>query len=90
MYLTNRIALVRNLSVAGVNGAITLIILLIAPMGLAGVISNTILVALSTFFTATFADRVVRFLQGDRQNAELNAGVEVMPNPREGGDIERQ
>ncbi|MBO9998118.1 MAG: hypothetical protein J7641_03770 [Cyanobacteria bacterium SID2] len=48
MYLNARIAFIRNLSVALLNGAVTLVILLIAPMGLAGVITNTILVMLGS------------------------------------------
>ncbi|ALB39670.1 MULTISPECIES: CRISPR-associated protein Csx18 [Nostocales] len=63
MYISNRAALVRNLAVAFLNGTITLIILLIAPLGLAAVIINTILVTIATFANATAGDRVVRFLQ---------------------------
>ena len=62
MHLSSRAALVRNLAVALGNGLGTLIILLIAPMGLLAVIVNTGLVAVSTFFIATAADRVVLFL----------------------------
>lgn len=63
MYLSHRTAFIRNLAVAGLNGAITLIILLIAPMGLAGVIINTSLVTIASFLNATMCDRIVRFLQ---------------------------
>ncbi|BAZ87409.1 CRISPR-associated protein Csx18 [Dolichospermum compactum] len=63
MYISNRAALVRNLAVAFLNGTITLIILLIAPLGLAAVIINTILVTIATFTNATAGDSVVRFLQ---------------------------
>ncbi len=72
MYFSPRAAQVRNLSVATVNGAITLIILLIAPMGLAAVVINTLLVTVASYMTAIAADRIVVFLQGDRaQQAEL-------------------
>lgn len=71
MYLSLRLAQVRNLSVALVNGVITLVILLIAPLGLAAVITNTLLVTFGSFTTATIADRVVLFLQADPQRAEL-------------------
>jgi hypothetical protein len=64
MIITARTALVRNLLVAGTNGAITLIILLIAPLGLAAVWANTLLVVAATFGTATLSDRVILFLQG--------------------------
>ena len=35
MVISQRAALIRNILVAGTNGAITLVILLIAPLGLA-------------------------------------------------------
>jgi hypothetical protein len=63
MYITTRAALVRNLGVAIFNGAITLMILLIAPLGLAAVITNTILVTIASFVNATAGDSVVKFLQ---------------------------
>lgn len=62
MYLTPRIVFVRNLAVATVNGVITLIILLIAPLGLVAVWINTLLVAAASFATATLADQVVQYL----------------------------
>jgi hypothetical protein len=63
MYITTRAALVRNLGVAILNGAITLMILLIAPLGLAAVITNTILVTIASFVNATAGDNVVKYLQ---------------------------
>lgn len=42
MYLTPKTAFVRNLAAAILNGTITLIILLIAPLGLLAVIVNTL------------------------------------------------
>lgn len=63
MYLSSRVALVRNLAVALANGGVTLIILLIAPMGLAGVIANTLLVTLASFLNAMAGDQIIRFLQ---------------------------
>jgi Tfp pilus assembly protein PilV len=63
MYLSSRAALVRNLGVALLNGTITLIILLIAPLGLAAVIINTILVTAASFVNATAGDAIVKFLQ---------------------------
>lgn len=71
MYISPRAAQVRNLSVAAVNGLITLIILLIAPLGLAAVVINTLLVTVATYATATIADRIVRYLQPDVRQAEL-------------------
>ena len=61
MYTTLRAANVRNLSIALVNGTVTLIILLIAPLGLAAVITNTFLVT-----AATAADKITRYLQPSR------------------------
>ena len=71
MYLSTRSALVRNVSVSVVNGSITLIILLIAPMGLFAVITNTVLVTLFSFVTGTAADRIVVYLTPQTQEAEL-------------------
>jgi hypothetical protein len=48
-YLTPKVAQVRNISVSVANGAISLIILLIAPLGLLAVIVNTLLVIASTY-----------------------------------------
>lgn len=71
MYLNRRAALVRNGAVAGINGTVTLIILLIAPLGLAAVIINTILVTIASFVTATAADRVVLFLTPHHSSREI-------------------
>jgi len=71
MYLSSRSALVRNLAVATVNGGVTLVILLIAPLGLTAVIINTLLIVLGSFITASVADQVVKFLQPSTINAEV-------------------
>ncbi|MBD2482823.1 CRISPR-associated protein Csx18 [Planktothrix sp. FACHB-1365] len=71
MYISSRAIVVRNFAIAIVNGTITLIILLIAPVGLAAVISNTFLVTIATFFTATIADGIIRFLQPSRSMGEI-------------------
>lgn len=78
-----RTALVRNVLVSGTNGAITLIILLIAPLGLTAVIMNTALVTLATFFTSQTADRVVGFLQNDRSSSPSSLSVEVLSDSDE-------
>ncbi|MGF1540622.1 MAG: CRISPR-associated protein Csx18 [Pleurocapsa sp.] len=62
MYLSTRATVVRNLATAIVNGTITLVLLLIAPLGLAAVIGNTFLVTVASFFVGTFADAVVSWL----------------------------
>lgn len=71
MYISHRAAQVRNVLVAIANGSITLVILLIAPLGLASVIFNTLLVTVATYATTTVGDRVVGFLIGSPQQAEL-------------------
>jgi hypothetical protein len=75
MYSSSRSNQVRNLSVAAVNGIITLVILLIAPLGLAAVIINTALVTIATYFSSIAADRVVRYLQPKPWNAEISGGA---------------
>jgi hypothetical protein len=92
MLLAPRTALIRNLFVSGTNGALTLIILLIAPLGLTAVIINTTLVILATFTTAQATDRVIRFLQSDRpsRNPVLEAdSLQVLPGD-EPGQIQRR
>lgn len=66
MYLTHRSALIRNLAVALLNGLITLTLLLIAPIGLAGVISTTLAITLASLVNATLSDTIVRYLQPSR------------------------
>ncbi|MGV2829811.1 CRISPR-associated protein Csx18 [Myxosarcina sp. GI1(2024)] len=70
MYISTRAAVVRNLATAITNGAITLTLLLIAPLGLAAVIGNTFLVTVASFFVGVFADMVVSWLSisPSRQN----------------------
>lgn len=69
MYISPRATLIRNLSVSLITGGITLIILLIAPLGLMAVIVNTLLVTVATYATNVFVDRVIAFLQRDRQSS---------------------
>ncbi|MCT0224002.1 CRISPR-associated protein Csx18 [Synechococcus sp. CS-1328] len=53
--------------VAGVNGLISLTLLLIAPLGLATVITLTLLLTLSTFLGGLSGEGVLRWLQHSRQ-----------------------
>jgi len=55
-------AFVRNVLVGITNGGITLVILLIAPLGLAAVVTNTVMVALATFGVCMGADAVAAWL----------------------------
>lgn len=75
MHLNSRATFVKNVSVAVVNGTVTLIILLIAPLGLAAVIVNTLLVALSTFMVGMAGDWIVVWLiAGARNPSHLHQG----------------
>jgi len=88
MFLSPRIALVRNIAVAGFNGLITLVILLIAPMGLAGVITNTIMITVASFLNATACDRVVLFLQSGQSPIQTNP-FSSLERDRDSSDIEQ-
>lgn len=94
MYITSRASTIRNFSLAAVNGTITLIILLIAPLGLAAVISNTFLVTVATFFASTVADQIVRYLQPSRAQ-EIPNSLDSTPEssqilPRDSQSVERK
>lgn len=74
MYIPPRATQARNLSVAAVNGLITLVILLIAPLGLLAVIVNTLLVMVATYATATAGDRIIQsLLDGKPQRVRLTS-----------------
>jgi hypothetical protein len=88
MFLSPRVAFVRNLAVAGFNGAITLIILLIAPMGLAGVITNTLMIATASFFNATACDRIVLYLQGSSDFWQKVRDLNPLEDQQDSSDIE--
>ena len=92
MFLSSRANQVRNLSVAAVNGVVTLIILLIAPLGLAAVIINTALVTVATYFTATAADWVVRYLSSSPSRVSVmgiaaGGGAKIRRRQRSESDL---
>lgn len=58
MYLSKRGIVVRNVAASLTNGGITLVILLIAPLGLAAVIINTLLISGSTFVVCGVMDGI--------------------------------
>ncbi|MDR9404895.1 MAG: CRISPR-associated protein Csx18 [Halothece sp. Uz-M2-17] len=89
MFISPRIALVRNLAVAGFNGLIALVILLIAPMGLAGVITNTLMITVASFFNATACDRIVLFLQSG-QTPRQQTSVSPLERDQNSSDIEQE
>lgn len=49
------------------NGAITLVLLLIAPLGLAAVITLTLLITASTFFTGLGGGALQQWLEGTQR-----------------------
>jgi hypothetical protein len=79
MYISTRAQQLRNVLVAISTGGITLIILLIAPLGLAAVIINTLLVTVSTYAVSSVADRIIAWLLPPTQ-AELLS--QSYPNSR--------
>ncbi|AGY60307.1 CRISPR-associated protein Csx18 [Gloeobacter kilaueensis] len=60
-----RLLFFRNVAVASVNTAVTLVILLIAPLGLAAVLTCTVAVGLSSLIIGLCADQVARWLFSD-------------------------
>ncbi|MBR8829387.1 MAG: hypothetical protein DSM107014_16060 [Gomphosphaeria aponina SAG 52.96 = DSM 107014] len=92
MYITTRGMILRNATAAIFNGSITLGILLIAPLGLAAVITNTLLVTGSTFLVCSGADLVVSWLiqpvkyKGSFFRKSSQGEIESIPYK----DIERQ
>jgi hypothetical protein len=72
MLLPKSIVLARNIAVAFLNGLLTLIILLIAPLGLLAVITNTVLVTLSTYILLSFSDGILRQMFASNQVKEIN------------------
>ncbi|MDM9385020.1 CRISPR-associated protein Csx18 [Chlorogloeopsis sp. ULAP01] len=70
MYISPRASRVRNILVSVSTGSITLVILLIAPLGLAAVIINTVLVTFTTYIVSSVADRVIGWLE-PAGNADL-------------------
>jgi hypothetical protein len=64
--------------VATINGTVTLIILLIAPLGLLAVIVNTFLVAMSTFIVCYLSDGIVLWLSYSRPYQSLDRRSEKL------------
>lgn len=75
MFISQKSAFIKNITMAISNSIITLILLLIAPLGLAGVITNTIAVGFSTLMVATFFDIVVLWLLEGKNNRGNLSGV---------------
>ena len=60
-----------SLITALINGSITLAILLIAPLGLAAVITNTILVMIASLFSGSLAEILMGFLSSPEIDVEI-------------------
>jgi hypoxanthine-guanine phosphoribosyltransferase len=92
MFISHQTAKKRNLAIALMNGSITLIILLIAPLGLLAVIVNTILITLASYGTGVMSDRVIYYLSQRQQNSfannQSNQSV-YPPTERQSDDIRR-
>ncbi|OKH15985.1 CRISPR-associated protein Csx18 [[Limnothrix rosea] IAM M-220] len=73
MYLAKRGIFVRNSAAAIANGGITLVILLIAPLGLAAVIMNTLLVMGSTFVVCGVMDGITIWLLKGGNPVQMSA-----------------
>lgn len=89
MYISLRAALVRNISVSLVNGGITLVILLIAPLGIVAVIINTLLITAATYVTINAVDWVTLYLRRDNQQAELLAKTKSQIRSRKNSELDR-
>lgn len=90
MYISSRAALVRNVSASLVNGAITLIVLLIAPLGIVAVIINTLLVIVATYTVTIAADKVMVFLQRDKQAELLSKSGDSQIRYRNSSKLDRR
>lgn len=75
--------LIKNIASAFINGLITLILLLIAPLGLASVIFITFMVTVSTFMiTMTFDFIAIWLLNSSRQQSYFDRPLnEEYDNP---------
>jgi len=85
---------IRSLIVACCNGFLTLVILLIAPLGLAAVIMTTLLVMVSSLLVGVAVDHLLRPLSPRRLRHHDAAPLSARQRPqltsrRQSSDIER-
>lgn len=90
MFISPRAALVRNISVSVVNGTITLIILLIAPLGILAVLINTVLITIVTYTAIATADRVMMFLQRGQQAELLSKSKYSQMRSRNNSELDKR
>jgi len=62
MLISCKGSLIKSIAIAFFNGLITLILLLIAPLGLAAVIMNTIMITVSSFMVSVIFDVITIWL----------------------------
>lgn len=89
MYISPRAALVRNISVSLINGGITLVVLLIAPLGIVAVIINTLLITAATYTMINAVDWVTLYLRRDNQQAELLSKTKSQIRSRKNSELDR-
>lgn len=77
----------RYLFLAGANGGFTLIVLLIAPLGLTTVLVNTLLVSLSSYYLSLLSERIFHVVPKDPatrppypQNTALEQSQPCLPD----------
>ncbi len=78
----------RNLMAAIANGVISLIILLLTNHSRSSLIATSVLISLSTYGTATFAERVFAPRRGDRSRDSLGADRVDEVSRRDRGDLD--
>ncbi len=81
MNISSQGTLIKNISIAFFNGLITLILLLIAPLGLATVIFNTLAITISSFAVATLFDKITEWLITSARLKTLDKSLSNHPIP---------
>jgi hypothetical protein len=71
MLYSNRSLFFRNSLVSITNGLITLTVLLIAPLGLAAVLTCTAAVTIASFFAGSISDKIFGWLEAGRSSQVL-------------------
>ena len=90
MYISTKAAFLRNLGIAVVNGVITLVVLLIAPLGLAAVIINTALVTIVSFVVGMIADWAIAWVSDSVFSNRISPGQKQMIRQQKTKEIERR
>lgn len=86
-------SLIKSVAVAFINGLITLILLLIAPLGLASVIVNTLMISLSSLMVSIVFDFITIWLLKSPHNNFFDVPYNPKINKRRqrhSSEIQRQ